>query len=324
MAKSGNGLQYLGSKNARRHTQSLGRLGIIRSEACNRSRIPKRQSIPIITVCVILLIVTSPACRLKAKSDPNPLITPSATVSGEGTLIFRSNRDGNDEIYCVQADGTGLTNLTNDPGDDGYYSWSPDGKQIAFYSDRNGHWELYVMNADGSNPRCLYGFGNPVRPAWSPDAKWIALSSDRIINVDGSGERPVAAGNGEPCRSPAVWSPDGTQFACETSYSSGTAIAVRYLDLGQTTYLTGRRFNEAPVWSPDGTRIAFRSWDTGFTRSGSIYTANPDGSGLTELSGYRDVKAPAWSPDGTKIAHVAQECTGLLDWIVPLLSVVEG
>lgn len=271
-----------------------------------------RQSI-LITACAILLIATSSACRSTAKPNPNPLITPSAIVSGEGTLIFWSSRDGNDEIYRVQADGTGLTNLTNDPGDDRYFAWSPDGKQIAFCSDRSGRWELYVMNADGADLRRLDGVDNPVRPAWSPDAKWIALSGDRIIDVDGGGERPVAAGDGEPCLHPAVWSPDGTRFACETNYSSGTAVAVRHIDLGKTTYLTGRRFNESPVWSPDGTRIAFRSWDTGFARSGNIYTANPDGSGLTELSGYREGKVLAWSPDGTRIAHVTQECTDFLE-----------
>jgi Tol biopolymer transport system component len=274
----------------------------------------QKQSILIITISAILLMATSLGCGITAKLGPNPLITPSATVSSEGTLIFQSRRDGNYEIYRVQADGTGFTNLTNDPGDDKWAVWSPDGKQIAFNSDRSGLWGLYVMNADGSNPRRLYWLEETVWPAWSSDGRWIALSGDRIINANGSGERPVVAGNGEPCSQPAVWSPDGTQFACETSYGSGTAIAVRHVDLGQTTYLQVRRFNEVPAWSPDGTRIAFRTWDTGFAKSEYIYTANPDGSGLIKLTDNPTRSgAPVWSPDGTRVANIALKCTGILE-----------
>jgi len=262
------------------------------------------QSILIITASAILLIATSLACGITAKPDLNPRATPSASVSGEGTLIFHSRRDGNSEIYRVQADGTELTNLTNDPGDDIFAVWSPDGKQIAFNSDRGGQWSLYVMNSDGSNPRHLHDLKGTGWPAWSPDGKWIALSADLIINADGSGERLVTADNGEPCWHP-VWSPDGVRIACTVRYGSGNAIAVRHVDLGQTTYLKVRRFNEFPAWSPDGTRIAFLTWDTGFTKHNYIYTVNPDGSGLTTLTDSRTRNgAPVWSPDGTRIAHI--------------------
>ena len=46
-----------------------------------------------------------------------------------GTIAFRSNRDGNNEIYVMNGDGSGLTNLTNNPADDDAPFWSPDGKQ---------------------------------------------------------------------------------------------------------------------------------------------------------------------------------------------------
>ncbi len=62
------------------------------------------------------------------------------------------------EIYVINVDGTGLTNLTNDPAFDGWRpAWSPDGSQIAFFSTRDDpiNDEVYVMNADGSNVRRL-------------------------------------------------------------------------------------------------------------------------------------------------------------------------
>ncbi|HEY85305.1 MAG TPA: hypothetical protein G4N96_09370 [Chloroflexi bacterium] len=47
-----------------------------------------------IIISAILLIATSLACGKATKPDANPLATPSASVSGEGTLIFQSSQDG--------------------------------------------------------------------------------------------------------------------------------------------------------------------------------------------------------------------------------------
>jgi Tol biopolymer transport system component len=75
--------------------------------------------------------------------------------SPDGSKIaFVSDRDGNSEIYVMNADGSNLTNLTNNPAGDsvqGDFAWSPDGTQILFHTDRDGNVEVYVMNADGSN-----------------------------------------------------------------------------------------------------------------------------------------------------------------------------
>lgn len=72
-------------------------------------------------------------------------------------VVFNSNRDGNWEIYIMNADGSEQTNLTNNPADDGFPSWSPDGKIIAFQSYRDGNGEIYIMNADGSGLKRLPG-----------------------------------------------------------------------------------------------------------------------------------------------------------------------
>jgi Tol biopolymer transport system component len=77
-----------------------------------------------------------------------------ATFPGEdGKIAFSSDRDGNTEIYVMNAqDGSNQTNLTMNPAFDFDPSWSPDGTKLAFTSDRDGNTEVYVMNAqDGSN-----------------------------------------------------------------------------------------------------------------------------------------------------------------------------
>jgi len=71
-------------------------------------------------------------------------------------IAFHSDRDGNQDIYVMNADGTNPTRLTSDPASDRVPAWSPDGTKIAFDSRRDGNFEIYVMNADGTNPTRLH------------------------------------------------------------------------------------------------------------------------------------------------------------------------
>ncbi len=68
-----------------------------------------------------------------------------------GKIAFHSDRDGDHEIYVMNADGTEVQQLTDNDDSDGGPAWSPSGKKIAFDSDRYGDREIFVMDADGSN-----------------------------------------------------------------------------------------------------------------------------------------------------------------------------
>ena len=69
----------------------------------------------------------------------------------------------------VNADGSGLKQLTKNNGNDALPAWSPDGQYIYYLSDQNGKaWAIMVMNADGSNPRKItsVGVGNDPYRGW--------------------------------------------------------------------------------------------------------------------------------------------------------------
>ena len=63
-------------------------------------------------------------------------------------LVFLSNRDGNTEVYVMDADGSNSTNLTQNVGDDWSPVWSPDGQRLAFLSNRDGNTEVYLVDVD--------------------------------------------------------------------------------------------------------------------------------------------------------------------------------
>ena len=124
------------------------------------------------------------------------LVTSASSAQlAETKIAFSSNRDGNQEIYVMNADGTNPINLTNNPANDLDPFASPDGTKIAFSSNRDGDDEIYVMNADGTNPVNLTNnlADDRGRPIWSPDGTQIFFSSNRdgnqeiyVMNADGS------------------------------------------------------------------------------------------------------------------------------------------
>ncbi len=71
------------------------------------------------------------------------------------TILFVSNRDGNDEIYAMNIDSTNLIRLTNNAVPDGRATWSADGQFIAYASGNAGTRDIYIMDANGQNVRNL-------------------------------------------------------------------------------------------------------------------------------------------------------------------------
>lgn len=99
-------------------------------------------------------------------------------------IVFRSGRDGNHEIYLMDANGTNPRRLTHDKARDTMPSFAPNSRQIAFTSNRGGDYEIYTLDlqADG-NPgklrRITDSPGFDTHPLYSPDGKWLVFTSQR-------------------------------------------------------------------------------------------------------------------------------------------------
>ena len=226
-------------------------------------------------------------------------------ASNTGRIVFTSYRDGNFEIYVMDADGGNQDNLTDHPAYDGQPDWSPDGTKIVFVSSRDGAGsQIYVMDADGKSPiRLTDGPGSKSDPDWSPDGRKIAFSVDgredyiAVMNADGRNREKLEGQAGGPS-----WSPDGKQIAFVTSIDEGYEIYVMGVG-GQglkrvTQDLVGKL---SPSFSRNGRRIAYEAHHEEFHH---IFVVGADGRNRVRLTHHEEHHSgPAWSPDGGVIAY---------------------
>lgn len=240
-----------------------------------------------------------------------PIDIAALPISPTGKIAFQSDRDGNYEIYLMDADGNNGRNLTNNPATDSEPAWSPDGMFIAFSSDRDGNMEIYTMRSDGSEPRNLTL--NPAAdgdPSWSPDGQWIAFTCEResnfdicVMRADGSELRNLT--NDVALDLEPAWSPDGESIAFRSNREGNYEIYVMDADGNDPLNLTQNAAADGePAWSPDGQWIAWSS-----DREGNYNIYRMDGSGenprpLTNST--TDDSKPTWSPDGRFVGFTSR------------------
>lgn len=100
-------------------------------------------------------------------------------------IVFRSGRDGNKEIYLMDAGGSDQRRLTHHDSTDTAPALSPDGRWVAYSTTRGGPgYRLRIQRLDGSEGRFLEPdrVGEPGRdmhPRFSPDGEWIVFTSSR-------------------------------------------------------------------------------------------------------------------------------------------------
>ena len=191
--------------------------------------------------------------------------------------------DNDYNIWVINADGTGNTQLTTDGRNKGGSSWSPDGTKIVYHILTPN--EIYIMDSDGSNKTFLT---EGLCPAWSPDSQWIVYCKEDSphepepepgiwkIRPDGRDATRLTSGGygGLP-----VWSPDGTMIAHLAHIpDNGSELRVVTSDGTQNWLVLSGNFVSLS-WSPDSSRIAFCN-----LVERNVYMININGTGLTKIN----------------------------------------
>ena len=275
----------------------------------------------------------------KLTNHPHADINPSWSPDGK-RIAFMSARDGHGghgpsiyEIYVMDADGGNQHRLTNNPSDDRYPSWSPDGKRIAFESDRDAEGkphgiDIYVMDADGGNQhRLTNNLTEDQYPSWSPDGQRIVFSARReghvvhnldityeIYVMDADGDNQQRLTNNRNNELSPVWSPDGERIAFSSDRKGdwqNFEIYVMDADGGNLQRLTENRIiDRNPSWSPDSKRIAFSSYKPRDWESLEIYVMDADGGNLQRLTNNPNADVgPAWLNTPFSVAPAGKTLT---------------
>ena len=211
---------------------------------------------------------------------------------------------GENDVFLMNPDGSGIRRLTHDPASDGQPDFSPDGEKVVFTSLRNGNPEIYTISWDSKLVQRLTDWeGWDEFPDWHPDGSRILFESegregfDGLFVMDSNGENVRHIINGHRGR----WSPDGRRIAfaardCEVG-SSQTGFDREPLPLSQV-----RERCQAEGDDTGGIfvlEMGNRTLEKVFPPpTGSAELLSPDGLSHSTISGGME---PVWSPAGDKL-----------------------
>ena len=262
------------------------------------------------------------------------IIAFSSSGCGEAkaSIIFMSNRDGNQDFYTMDLNGLNLIRLTDHKESNNDPSFQPVfGNKIVFDSYRTTlgtqekDWEIYIMNLDGLGEQNLTTHpADDVNPCFSPDGSKIAFSSSRVdrdfdihvMDSDGRNEVKVAdssADDKNPCFSPK----NGKSIVFDSDRDGNYEIYIMNTDgTGTPKNLTNTELDTDtdPCFSPDESKIAFVSDRDGNNEIYIMdYIMNTNSTGrpknLTNTISTKNKNViniePCFSPDGKRIAFVS-------------------
>jgi TolB protein len=207
------------------------------------------------------------------------------------------------------------------------FSWSPDGKQIAFV---NSSREIYTINPDGTDQQQLTenkvkGYDGWIGNLdWSPDNRQIVFQAMSdfdyeifLLDIE-SGQQKQLTDNFHHWDRYPLWSPDGQHIAFTSDRNGPNEIFIMDKDGSNQHSITELQTNSEHRWSvtgrfdwsSDGNKIAFTAYF--FDRQEEythyeIFTISPDGSDMHQITSGEQKKtnhSPSWSPDGNQIAFM--------------------
>lgn len=240
----------------------------------------------------------------------------SPAYSPDGTRIaFVRGSEDSREIFLMNANGSGVAQLTDNNRADFAPAFSPDGSKIAFASNRAGAQgsdpSIWMMDSDGSDAMQLTS-GEDDDPSFFPDGATIAFTRGtvadrniRVVGADGTGEAGLVTSPLHFDAAPTV-SPDGTRVA----HRRGSEIRVMDADGGNASIIgtaPSGTLSNRPAFSPHGggVQLAFES-----NRDGrAIWRMNADGSNEVRLA---DGIEPDWGPAPPPRARINSGPSGVV------------
>lgn len=218
-----------------------------------------------------------------------------------------------------------LRQLTDDPVQEGFPNWSPDGKAIVFSRiggdrapEKTGLW--VIPREGGAATRLTRVIAE--HPSWSSDGRYILFDAD-----EGNSIKLISASGGTPIRvvpesipiqrgGQPKWSPDASRFA----FKAGSTLWVSEVSTGRFTSVFSQP-DTLPIptcWSHDGKNIYVYLRSAEGPQS-AIWAVSSSGAGKQQLTFEKDgvYRYADLSPDGSLLAVVWCEGRNCDLWVMP-------
>ena len=264
----------------------------------------------------LALICSALAASASAQLPPTavihaglPLVSPNSP-----RILFQSNRTRKNQLWLINADGTGERQLTNRDADVFGAQWARNGKSILYSVMTGDTSRLYEMWPDTTIRERMVGSFPGRAPELSPSRSQILYSvgpytNSRLVMTDslGHGARQVTGDSWNVWS--GVWSPDARQIAYTASNKSGISVWVMNADGSQArqiTHLTPQEGRaQMPAWSPDSHHLAFQANAPSPRGKSTIWVVEVATGAAREVlphtNAYTD-ETPSWFSDSNKVA----------------------
>jgi serine/threonine-protein kinase len=258
------------------------------------------------------------------------LVEDMDVLPGGGWMLYDSNLDGSQDIWLMSLQSNQPIQLTRDSTEEFGPTWSPNGKEIAYYGIRDGVRQVFVMRAGGKGIRQVTSDTlQHHQPRWSPDGEHLVFNAtvgpgtNRVFVVDRKADSSWTAPRSisDDVGAGANWSSDGRWIAFADPEGH---IRVVSPEGGKTRVIagpetvTGQRFRR-PLWLLGEPILLARAEAPG--GQGGIWMVPVDGGSPRELVKFDDPARPVYrddfASDGDRIFFTISELSSSL-WSAPL------
>jgi len=269
--------------------------------------------------------------RPTATPTPTPIINGAQpVVAPRGQRIaFFSNRGGTEDLFVINADGTGEKQLTHTPENETGLQWGAGGRQIVFSVFTNDISHLYAIDPDGKNRREIGSI--PGRgPMLSPDGKRVVYMAGTwtatrlmVSALDGSNARQINDGTTIAWNN--HWSPDGKRiaFTGRSDPKGELAVFVMNADGSERRQLTHLAAEEGgaqwPVWSPNGRHLAIQVNSRLQKGTAHIWIVDVATGAARKLAGHSQPyldETPSWFADSKRVAFQSNRTGRMEAWVM--------